>query len=374
MKRLILNLFAVMVTLSTVLSCSSVTNKTIANKEVLAPYIADSAELAYERMVMDDSVSQFVCNHTQYLLPEGSWKHEKLIGALVDYYNLNEIDHAVRTDIDAYQRYVVGAEKVGLAIAKVDVGIICNDSLRDEWSKLISLFVDVYAQGDSAVLTYEEDEPYVDYEKPIFSKANVQYDRVVEMFHRHFDYLEKSLDVERMPDADSVSPARWLPGIYTDYVGQEAEATDEQWAVLYEQAMSEQDFDTKATLFFALMCMNAPFDQQVNVMSEAEKMMEQGVYSPILDLLWRAYRVCYGHHYGCPSTWCYSANLCYNYYRRIVAVTMLQYIDDHPDDHFALLKFLTHAGRDNIMRLGEYMFGNEAATEHMCIYWGEAIL
>jgi len=339
--------------------------------ERLAPYIADSAELTYERKVIADSVSEYVCNHTQYLTYADDWKHNELIGSFIDYYNLNELDHAVRTDMDTYQRYLEGSELMSQLLRKVNIDVIRNDSLRVEWGKMLTLLADVYAQGDSVVQTHES---YVDYDKPIFVKSNEQYEHIGEMFIRQYSYLEESLNEDLMPDADSVSPSHWLPKIYTDYVGQDAEATDEQWNVLFKQAQKEQDFSTKATMLFALLCMSAPIDLQAKAIEEAERMMEQGVYSPMLDLLWRAYRVSYSNNYGCPSTWCYSANLRYNYYRRIVAVTMLQYIDAHPDDLFAQLKYITHATRDNIMRMGQYMFGNESATESILIYWQGDIL
>ena len=66
--------------------------------------------------------------------------------------------------------------------------------------------------------------------------------------------------------------------------------------------------------------------------------------------------------YSCPSTFCYSPNLRYNYYRRLVAYAMLRHIDELPGDIIAWHKFLDLAMRENILRGGEF-------SNIFYIYW-----
>ena len=93
-----------------------------------------------------------------------------------------------------------------------------------------------------------------------------------------------------------------------------------------------------------------------------------------MPVLWRAYRIVYCNKYSCPSTFCEIPNVRFNYYRRLVAYTALKHIETHPDDIAAKVLFFCLALRTNIDRFGEYMFGNQSATERIYLFWNGDVL
>lgn len=115
-------------------------------------------------------------------------------------------------------------------------------------------------------------------------------------------------------------------------------------------------------------------DTVVSLLKDVEQILTSGNYSPLLPVLWRAYRVDYCNKYSCPSTYCEIPNVRFNYYRRLVAYTMLRHIQNTPDDDAAKVAFYCLATRDNINRFGEYYFGNQSAAEYIVLFWNGSVL
>ena len=100
--------------------------------------------------------------------------------------------------------------------------------------------------------------------------------------------------------------------------------------------LAETDVDLRNAKLIALAGCGASeniYDKKDRVLDEMEKSMEAGEYSPLLFTLWRAYRCMYNEMNVCASKDCYSPNIRYNYYRRLVAHTILKYVEAHPDDY-----------------------------------------
>lgn len=153
---------------------------------------------------------------------------------------------------------------------------------------------------------------------------------------------------------------------------QEAEPDNEQTESLYNSMLEETDVDLRNAKLIALAgCIASEniYDYKERILDEMEQSMEAGVYSPLLFTLWRAYRFVYNEMYACASTYCYSPNIRYNYYRRLVAHTILKYVEAHPDDTTARFLFQRLSAHLNIMRNGPYPYGNQAALERMYVFW-----
>ena len=177
-----------------------------------------------------------------------------------------------------------------------------------------------------------------------------------------------------------ISPQSFLPDTlskhYDEYIGQEANPSDTMISYLYTLYKQEKNFDSRMAMLFMLIGTTyyASNDTVDLLFKDAEAALTSGNYSPMMPLLWRAYRVFYCNIYGCPSTYCERPNVRFNYYRRLVAYTFLRHIQRHPDDRVALVQFYMLAEKENINRFGEYMLGHQGAAEFIYIFWNGSLL
>lgn len=163
---------------------------------------------------------------------------------------------------------------------------------------------------------------------------------------------------------------------YDSLVGKNANPSDEIKEELYRNYLSQQDYDTRMAMLFMLMY--AYYydisDTADALLHHAEEAFTSGNYSPMLPLLWRAYRVLYTLRYSCPSTYCDVPNVRFNYYRRLIGYTYLRHLERYPDDINAKIQFYFLAYRENINRFGEYMMGNQSAAEYISLFWNGSTL
>ena len=166
----------------------------------------------------------------------------------------------------------------------------------------------------------------------------------------------------------------WAPDIYTYFVGQESQPTERDKQEVFKYFMAAESFDEKAAWGYVAMGMRMPFEMSEAVIKEVEVMFSSGCYSPLLDPLWRAYRTQYNNMYSCPSTYCYSPNLRYNHFRRMIAYVTMRHIEAHPEDLHARLQYYLMVAHTNIMRFNPYPYGNSSAYEFLNLYWSHAII
>lgn len=90
-------------------------------------------------------------------------------------------------------------------------------------------------------------------------------------------------------------------------------------------------------------------------------------YAPMLYDIWRTWRAMQCSHMGMSRD---SAipNIHYNALRKLVANTMLNHIQQHPDDLVAINEFVCLAFCDNINRYCTFPFGNQNFEEHMVMF------
>ena len=101
--------------------------------------------------------------------------------------------------------------------------------------------------------------------------------------------------------------------------------------------------------------------------SVLESLMKKRQYSLYLNELWRHWRVLYQDSQGASKD-SEIPNRLYNIYRNICACTILSYIEEHPQDIYAINEFLVMACKENIFREGEYSYGNQAAIEKYYLF------
>lgn len=98
-----------------------------------------------------------------------------------------------------------------------------------------------------------------------------------------------------------------------------------------------------------------------------ESLMKEKKYSLYLNELWQKWRVLYQNSKGASKD-SEIPNRLYNDYRNRCACTILSYIEEHPQDIMAINEFLVMAYKENILREGEFDYGNQAAVEKYYLF------
>lgn len=329
-------------------------------------YIQDSVLYAVEE---DIAGYKFVCSTLQPLRLCHGWENDTMLTNMVDYYNACHIYYSISTDGDAYIRYLQDEQALVKEISSLDVSSVRNPEFRDIVTQIRDLNAAIFNQKENKL----QKKGYFNWDNKIFIQNNGKiYELCAEYDNFLHPWMPKKDNTDTAQLFRAINPATYFPPIYSTYVGQEAEPDNEQIESLYNSMLAETDVDLRNAQLIALAGCSASenfYDYKESVLKEMEKSMEAGVYSPLLFTLWRAYRCVYNEMNACASTYCYSPNIRYNYYRRLVAHTILKYVEAHPDDTTARFLFQRLSAQLNIMRNGPYPYGNQAALERMYVFW-----
>ena len=98
-----------------------------------------------------------------------------------------------------------------------------------------------------------------------------------------------------------------------------------------------------------------------------ETLMKEKKYSLYLNELWQKWRVLYQDSKGASKD-SEIPNWLYNDYRNMCCSTVLAYIEKHPQDIKAINEFLVMACKNNILREGEFDYGNQNAIEKYYLF------
>ena len=318
----------------------------------------DTTFLHKERVLQDTGELAFYASFEQPLLwPETG---DTTLRQMADFYNLQSAFNGMYTDEHTYQRYNGEIER--------DL----EKEMLADWAKMkLPGIADTFTMrrlGEAMkfILSKSGDEKKKD---------------VTDCSERLSTWLP---DVDSTNVADKIipvlTPKTYLPKKlkenYELYVGEEAKPDQGQLQQLWKYYSEEKDYNTKLSILFMLLYdyHYDGGDTVVSLLKDAEQVMTSGNYSPLLPVLWRAYRVDYCNKYSCPSTYCEIPNVRFNYYRRLVAYTMLRHIQNTPDDDAAKVAFYSLAWRDNINRFGQYYFGNQSTAEYIVLFWNGSVL
>lgn len=274
---------------------------------------------------------------------------------MADWYNACMVSNAIETDVDTWERY-----------SDEEEGNIEEDML-DSWRKITFKGIcDTMARRRlkeavevSTAQTGDEEKRDV---SDVADRLSAWMDDIDE------DYFDSCME-KRLSPKTYYKNRMTVP--YDSLVGQSVKPTDERKEMLYRNYLAQQDYDTRMAMLFMLMY--AYYydnnDTTTNLLRHAEEAFTSGNYSPMLPLVWRAYRVLYCSIYSCPSTYCDIPNVRFNYYRRLIGYTYLKHLERYPNDKDAKIQFYFLAYRENINRFGEYMIGNQSAAEYISIFW-----
>lgn len=334
--------------------------------KLMLSYIQDSVLYAVEK---DIDGYKFVCSTLQPLRLCSGWENDAMLTNMVDYYNACQIYYSISTDGDAYIRYLQDEQALVKEISAVDVSSVRNPEFRDVVTQIRDLNAAIFNQKENKL----QKKGYFNWDNKLFIQNN---GKIYELCEEYDNFLHPWMPGKDNTDTAqlfrAINPATYFPPIYSTYVSQEAEPDNEQTESLYNSMLEETDVDLRNAKLIALAGCSASeniYDNKDRILYEMEKSMEAGEYSPLLFTLWRAYRCMYNEMNICASKDCYSPNIRYNYYRRLVAHTILKHVEAHPDDTTARFLFQRLSAQLNIMRNGPYPYGNQAALERMYVFW-----
>ena len=334
-------------------------------------YASDTSIFAKEEEFIEDQLA-FVSHHTPTIVMPREWKNNPMLSQMVEYYNFMALAHAVETDLDTYDRYegeFDEEEKNSLKLSlKKEYQRIGFNNMKEDLLQAKIKDIIKWALSDYEVRASLDSLPN--------SPTNIS-EIVAQLTDDWMNVLpDDSLEIEMIRSRampQSYLPV-WVPDIYTYFVGQESHPTELDKQEVFKRFMAADSFDEKAAWGYVAMGMRMPFEMSEAVIHEVEAMLSSGCYSPLLDPLWRAYRTQYNDMYSCPSTYCYSPNLRYNHFRRMIAYVTMRHIEAHPEDLQARLQYYFMVAHTNIIRFNPYPYGNSSAYEFLNLYWSHAII
>lgn len=315
----------------------------------------DTLLVHQEQLIQNaDSIAFYAHFELPMLWDEGG---DTTLRKMADFYNYCYNVNAITTDVDTWYRY--------------DADEAMKKELLDSWRQIAFKGI-----SDSWAVRRMREARDVDTEE----KGDPEMKDLTDVYQKLSSWA---------PEIDSIfytdtlvpriSPQNFLPDSlrlhYEEYIGQEAEPSGTMKADLFDQYQKEENFDTRMAMLFTLIgTYYYSIDTSAILLKDAESAFTSGNYSPLMPLVWRAYRASYCNTYSCPSTYCERPNVRFNYYRRLIAYTYLRHIERHPDDKVAIIQYCCLAEQDNINRFGEYMFGHEGGTEYILLFWSGAVL
>lgn len=354
--------------------------------EYFCAMLADSMMVVEDDSLLEQEVGSFVFNSSKRisLLVPQQLENDSLALAMADFYNFCELMEAMYIDHETYIRYQEDT---------------AEDYLLDEWhkikcpDKLTISFVDSLTGRNTIV------ECSIVYDTMVRRRLNEICDAHIDSFLAGTLGSVDSVD-ERLIVSDIVEKVGWwypdfitedeydtvlahlspnaylpadFPDVYETYLVDSANPTEEDMLKLRETYKNTTDYDAKLACAFTMLGI---WGHEIcdNILDDVESFFESGKYSPMLPLLWRAYRVFYCYNYSCPSTFCYVPNSRFNYYRRLIAYTYLCHIHNNPDDNWAKLQYYYLCQENSIRKFGDYLFGNQSGAEHIYLFWHKSVL
>ena len=141
--------------------------------------------------------------------------------------------------------------------------------------------------------------------------------------------------------------------------------TDEtkQLSVILTELNTCKNFDEQCSLWKLWANTKKSQSEDGWLVAVGKLLMESGKYNPNLNRIWITWRSICQLYYCGASKDSVIPNPFFNIYRRRCYLTCLKRIEKHPDDIFAMNCAASLAGNPNVIRIGEFSFGNDAVID-----------
>ncbi|MDE7394220.1 MAG: hypothetical protein K2M80_07085, partial [Muribaculaceae bacterium] len=280
-------------------------------------------------------------------VPAGAY-YSASTDSLLQYYNVQLALHALESDIYAAERYSDDTDYIDAtieAIGSINLSGIKDKTLHDKLKRL----ADAYA---NCVRTDNNDE-IPGLSEDLFTPlaqfgSRLQTPEVLDAGFRKDSLI-----------AD-------IKEVYTNAVSDSTYS-----ATLLDRVIAEQDFERQTILTHPLMIAYQinPDANNDEVFAIIDHQLRDGRYSTELVWLWKIWRVfLQTDYFSGLSNDSPFYNLFYNDMRNRVAITLLNHINQQPDDLIALVMFNNLCNERNICRGGaDNLFGNNAFSDRISL-------
>ena len=291
-----------------------------------------------------------------WLKTDPSSLHSSQSKRLVDAYNASVVMNSLITDLDLQMCMGFEDDNVIEAIKSMDLSIV-ND--REVLSKLKAYKKEMLylLSADPDGVDQDKHNPWkakYDLYAYLFDKFNVcTFGRIDEK-----QYWKEYYHCAKVPEWEALREKRGDGSLIKD---------------LRKKYSAAKDFDARCIYAIELAhayegdCDSWKNEDKNPAVPIMESLMKEGCYSLYLNELWLKWRVLYQDSEGASKD-SEIPNWIYNDYRNTCCCTILTYIGSHPDDVRAVNEFLVMAFKENILREGEYGYGNQAALEKLYLF------
>ena len=303
----------------------------------------ESVEDCYEGMgyeLFNDT--SFVLKVPQYADSE----HPFLKGA-EDLYNSCALAFNLMSNIELVERDLVFAGKVEESFKKIGVNFL-NDGELKERAQVYedSLFIVMQKPNEEC----GEDDNYM---TPLTRFMN-DIESHAYRFYAHEDTFVETLD------SVSTVMKKMTEKQFTTY---KTAREDIRVRIMLKQLCKCKNFDEQCSLWLNWADSQESLTEDEWVLMVAERLMQSGKYNPLLGEIWIDWRCLLQSGYFGASRDSEIPNQIYNKMRKTCYLTCLKRIEIWPNDMMAMNSAAVLAGRVNILRVGRFMFGNDAVVE-----------
>lgn len=267
---------------------------------------------------------------------------------LIDVYNSAVIWASILTDFDLQNRFEFENENVLDAVKTINVSIVKDQEIREKLSAYKNEMI-YFMSANSNDADQDIHDPW--------KAAQDLYRYISKKFHvTSFGKLDSDTYWKEYGACSSVP--EW------DKLKKKRGEAD-----LYEKMKSKckaaKDIDARCV--YAIELAHAYFSKRKSEVIDPptqilESIMNEKRYSLYLNELWQKWRVLYQESKGASKD-SEIPNSYYNKFRNICATTIFLHIRKHPKDIKAINQFLVIACNDNILREGEFEYGNQGILE-----------
>ena len=276
---------------------------------------------------------------------------------LADAYNAAVVMNSLITDFDLQMRLDFEYDNTIEAIKQMDISKVKD---QETLSKLKD-----YKKEMLYLLSVNPDSVNQEIHNPWKAKDDL-YAYLSKKYHVHtFGTLNEDKYWDEYNNCPSVPEWAEL---------REKRGNDKMVDVLKKKYKNATDFDARCIYAIELghayeadMDSWGEEDYQNPAVPIMESLMKERKYSLYLNELWQKWRVLYQNSKGASKDSEIPNNI-YHDFRNICACTILSYIDGHPNDIYAINEFLVMACKENILREGEFSYGNQNAVEKYYLF------
>ena len=272
---------------------------------------------------------------------------------LVDAYNSAVVWASILTDFDLQNRFEFENKNVVDAVKTIDVSIVKDKEVRQKLSE--------YKKEMIYLMTVNPDDVDWNVHNP-WKAAEDLYRYISKKYYittfgkiDRDKYWEEYDICSSVPNWDELKKKRGDAKLYETMESKCKTAKDIDARCVYAIELAHA---------YLSKCATDDIDFPTQIF---EAIMKEKKYSLYLNELWQKWRVLYQETKG-KSKDSEIPNSYYNKFRDICATTIFMHIRKHPKDIKAINEFLVIACTDNILREGEFEYGNQALLKEAQLF------